>query len=85
MYREYHDIFMFNKVRTKVEVMLGISEDKIEVYPKLPYSSKKFWKRQKSFSNNMEGIVACDIVEKKENGKWIFRCFCHIYFKKNYR
>jgi target of rapamycin complex 2 subunit MAPKAP1 len=34
VYKEYHDILMYTKVRTKVEVMLGISEDKLEIYPK---------------------------------------------------
>ena len=37
MYQEYHGINMItNRIsRSKVEVMLGINEEKLEVYPKV--------------------------------------------------
>ena len=73
MYREFNDVYMYNVLNTKVEIMMAISEDKLEVYPKQPYSSRKFWKRQKSFSNNMDGIVECDITDKFDKGKRIFK------------
>ena len=37
VYKEYHGIHIFGKVRTKVEVIIGISEDKLEIYPKHRY------------------------------------------------
>ena len=58
--------------------MLGISEDKFEAYPKEPVTSgpaKLIWKRQKSFSCDLESVVACDVIEKRDNEKktWVFR------------
>lgn len=34
VYREYHNVYAINKVRAKVEVVFGISECKLEIYPK---------------------------------------------------
>ena len=41
MYQEYHGINMItNRIsRSKVEVMLGINEEKLEVYPKDGYEA----------------------------------------------
>ena len=50
IYQEFHGLYLVGKLRTRVEVMLGISELKLEVYPKTE-QGRKFWTRQKSFSN----------------------------------
>ena len=77
MYKEYQDVYIYSKVRTKIQVVLCVSEDKLEIYPKQIVSSAKFWQRQKSFSYHMDGIVACDIVDKKPNGQWVFKLVFH--------
>ncbi len=57
-------------MRAKVDVILALSEEKIEVYPKQQYSAANFWKRQKSLSYRMEAL-SCEVLEKRANGKWL--------------
>ncbi len=74
-YREYREgvTLLTSKMRAKVDVILALSEEKIEVYPKQQYSAAKFWKRQKSLSYRTEALVACEVLEKRANGKWLLR------------
>ncbi len=61
-------------MRAKVDVILALSEEKIEVYPKQQHPrGPKFWKRQKSLSYSTEALVACEVLEKRSNGKWLLR------------
>ncbi len=50
-----------SKMRAKVDVVMALSEEKIEIYPKQQHASAKFWKRQKSLSYNTEALVACEV------------------------
>ncbi|KAG1654955.1 Target of rapamycin complex 2 subunit MAPKAP1 [Nymphon striatum] len=73
LYRSF-TVHMFQKLRTKAEVHLGISGEKIEIDP-LQQKSNKFWNRQlkqKSVSYDIDMVAACELVEVKY-GKAIFR------------
>ena len=76
-YREYNNIYLITKYsRSKLELMMSISESKLEIYPKQTQllSPNIFWKKSRGpASYNIDGVVDCEIVEKKQNGKWIFR------------
>lgn len=56
--------------------MLGINEEKLEVYPKDADGgggAGMLWRRQKSASYDMSAIVDCYIVEKRSDEKWLFK------------
>ena len=67
--KNYATTCSLDQVRARVDVTLGISEDKVEVYPKHQHGATKFWRRQKSVSYAMDGIVACDVIDKKANSR----------------
>jgi len=60
------NVEIFTKVRTKVDIHLGISEDKVEIDPKQQSSSAKFWSKQKAVSYALDAVVSCEIVERKQ-------------------
>ncbi|KAL0267163.1 UNVERIFIED_CONTAM: hypothetical protein PYX00_009511 [Menopon gallinae] len=73
-----HQTFRVNmlyKMRSKVEVILAISGDKMEVHPVVPPHAKpggKMWK-QKAVVHDIRVVVFCEILELKSSGRAIFR------------
>ena len=63
------NVEIFTKVRTKVDVHLGISGDKVEIDPKQQSSSAKFWSKQKAVSYQLDQVVSCEILEKRQKGE----------------
>ncbi len=58
------------KYKAKFEVVLAISEDKIEVHPKSqPSGTTRFWSKQKSLVYNTDSLVACIV-------SLMFNCSC---------
>jgi len=62
------NVDIFTKVRTKVEIHLGISGDKVEIDPRQQTSSAKFWSKQKAVSYPMDVVVSCEIIDSKQKG-----------------
>ena len=54
------DVQMITKVRTKVDIHLGVSGEKVEIDPK-PQASWSVYK-QKAATYDMEAIVSCEVV-----------------------
>ncbi len=96
VYKEYHGVYIItNKIsRSKVEVMLGINEERLEVYPKDgDYGGSgsgmvggRIFRRQKSASYAMDTLVACDILEKRraDGERWSFRVV-HLTTEQDYK
>lgn len=73
LYKSYK-VLLLSKVRTKVEVNLGISGEKIDVDPVLKQNAgAKFLSKRKPISYDIDYIVACDLTETKSNNKAVFR------------
>lgn len=75
-YKEYGngDVYLVTKIKTKIPVNLAVSQDKFDVFPSSGSSSSaaRFWKHHHQ-SVNMDEVAACDVTEKKANGRWVFR------------
>jgi len=71
------NVEIFTKVRTKVDVHLGVSGDKVEIDPKHQSSSAKFWSKQKAVSYALDIVVSCEILEKRQRGDRV--CFRMVY------
>lgn len=71
LYESYR-VFIINKVRTKVEIHLGISGDKVEIDPVQQKSSKFSFAQQKAVSHNIDSIASCEFMYNKNN-KSVFR------------
>jgi len=75
------NVDIFTKVRTKVDIHLGISGDKVEIDPRQQTSSAKFWSKQKAVSYPMDVVVSCEILENKQKGnRDVFRM---VYLSDN--
>ncbi|KAI4459959.1 target of rapamycin complex 2 subunit mapkap1 [Holotrichia oblita] len=73
LYKSFQ-VHIINKVRSKVEIHLGISGEKIEIDPVQQKSSKFALVRQKAVSHHMDSVVWCDIIEEKSKEyKTVFR------------
>ncbi|XP_055380351.1 stress-activated map kinase-interacting protein 1 [Condylostylus longicornis] len=64
VYSSYH-LNIVGKGFFKSEVQLGISGERLEIYP--VSSNNKFWSKQKAISHNIESIGFCEILTKKTN------------------
>lgn len=71
LYQSYR-VYIINKVRTKTEIHLGISGEKLEIDPIQQKSSKFTLGRQKAVSYPMDSIACCNITEIKGN-RSVFR------------
>ncbi|XP_014251577.1 target of rapamycin complex 2 subunit MAPKAP1 [Cimex lectularius] len=85
------NICALNRVRTKTDIYLEISSDKLEVTPVIqPYLSSgrkvstKLWGKQRAKSHHMDDVVACDLTEHKSNSRSTFR-IVYYYHKKDTR
>lgn len=67
LYQSFN-VEIFTKVRTKVDIHLGISGDKVEIDPRQQSSSAKFWSKQKAVSYTLDKVVSCDILDKNKSG-----------------
>uniref|UniRef100_A0A1B6BX00 Target of rapamycin complex 2 subunit MAPKAP1 n=2 Tax=Clastoptera arizonana TaxID=38151 RepID=A0A1B6BX00_9HEMI len=73
LYQSY-TVYILNKVRTKTEVHLGISGEKVEIDPVVQQRVRsKFWVRPKASTYDMDNVVACDLTESKSNNRATFR------------
>lgn len=74
LYQSFN-VNIINKMRTKTEVVLGISGDKVEIDPVVQNHTKvsgKLW-RQKSLSYDIHLIVSCELIESKASNRALFR------------
>lgn len=67
LYQSFN-VEIFTRVRTKVDIHLGISGDKVEIDPRQQPSSAKFWSKQKAVSYALDKVVSCEIMEKSKAG-----------------
>ncbi|XP_017880673.1 stress-activated map kinase-interacting protein 1 isoform X1 [Ceratina calcarata] len=71
LYQSYR-VYIINKVRTKTEIYLGISGEKIEINPIITgKGAGRFWNRQRAVSYRIDNIAWCEITETK-GSKTIF-------------
>nr|XP_034182069.1 target of rapamycin complex 2 subunit MAPKAP1 [Osmia lignaria] len=71
LYQSYR-VYIINKVRTKTEIYLGISGEKIEINPIITgKGAGRFWNRQRAVSYQIDNIAWCEITETK-GSKTIF-------------
>ncbi|XP_031844317.1 SAPK-interacting protein 1 [Nomia melanderi] len=71
LYQSYR-VYIINKVRTKTEICLGISGEKIEINPIMTgKGAGRFWNRQRAVSYQIDNIAWCEITETK-GSKTIF-------------
>ncbi|KAL3280040.1 hypothetical protein HHI36_017547 [Cryptolaemus montrouzieri] len=73
LYQSYQ-VNIVTKMRSRVEIHLGISGDKIEIDPIHPQSSKFTLNKQKPVSCHMDSVAWCEITESR-NSKTSFRVF----------
>lgn len=79
-YQSYH-VYILSKVRTKTEIHLGVSGEKIEIDPVIQQKvSAKLWNRQKAVSYDMDCVVACDLTDTKSSSRSTFRL---VYYNVN--
>ncbi|XP_012349336.1 target of rapamycin complex 2 subunit MAPKAP1 isoform X2 [Apis florea] len=65
LYQSYR-VYIINKVRTKSEIYLGISGEKIEINPIITgKGAGRFWNRQRAVSYQIDNIAWCEITETK--------------------
>ncbi|XP_076755192.1 SAPK-interacting protein 1 isoform X3 [Xylocopa sonorina] len=71
LYQSYR-VYIINKVRTKTEIYLGISGEKIEINPIITTKGAvRFWNRQRAVSYQIDNIAWCEATETK-GSKTIF-------------
>uniref|UniRef100_A0A8D8YXE3 Stress-activated map kinase-interacting protein 1 n=2 Tax=Cacopsylla melanoneura TaxID=428564 RepID=A0A8D8YXE3_9HEMI len=68
LYQSYR-VYMLNKFRTKSEILLGVSGEKIEIDPVInnKTGSRYIWNKQKAVTYDIDAIVACDLTQNKSN------------------
>lgn len=73
LYKSFQ-VHIINKVRSKIEIHLGISGEKIEIDPVQQKTSKFALVRQKAVSHHMDSVAWCDTIEEKsKESKVVFR------------
>ncbi|XP_076232253.1 SAPK-interacting protein 1 [Calliopsis andreniformis] len=71
LYQSYR-VYIISKVRTKTEIYLGISGEKIEINPIITgKGAGRFWNRQRAVSYQIDNIAWCEVTETK-GSKTIF-------------
>ncbi len=76
-YQEYRDVWLVTKIKSKLAVVLAISQDKVDIFPHQTPSSR-LWNAATIVPFNgsieVEHVVGCDITEKSdEEDLWTFR------------
>jgi len=82
-YKEYSGVTLLpsGKMRAKADVVLALSEEKVEVHPLKQQAATasavaKLWKqgsKPKPASYAADSLVACDVLERKANGRCVVR------------
>jgi hypothetical protein len=72
LYKSYK-VFMINKMRTKAEMLLGISGEKIEIDP-VQKNSKFVLVKQKPINHDIDMVAWCETVDSRSN-RTVFRIF----------
>nr|KAG5701742.1 hypothetical protein BaRGS_004344 [Batillaria attramentaria] len=70
-YKSYM-VTMVHKLRTNTEVQLGISGEKVEIDPVSVRGTARLF-RQRAVTYDADSIADCDLLEKKSNGRAVFR------------
>ncbi|KAK7094489.1 target of rapamycin complex 2 subunit MAPKAP1-like [Littorina saxatilis] len=65
-------VMMVHRLRANTEVQLGVSGEKVEIDPVQVRSSIRLI-RQKPVTHEADSIADCDLLEKKSNGRGVFR------------
>ena len=65
------DVQMITKVRTKVDIHLGISGEKVEIDPRQQPSWSVY--KQKACTYDMDNIVSCEVVETQGENRKVFK------------
>lgn len=78
LYQSY-TVYIISKVRTKTEIHLGISGEKLEIDPIQQKSSKFMLGRQKAVSYPMDSIACCESMDIKGN-----RCVFRIMYSQSF-
>lgn len=75
------NVYVLNKVRARSEIHLGISGEKLEIFPVIQQRvSARLWGgKQRAETFSMEDVVSCDVTEHKSNNRSTFRL---LYCKK---
>ncbi|XP_044259448.1 stress-activated map kinase-interacting protein 1 [Tribolium madens] len=71
LYKSYK-VYMINKMRTKVEIHLGISGEKIEIDP-VQKNSKFLLVKQKPINHDMDMIAWCEAIDTSKSNKTTFK------------
>lgn len=59
-------VYIISKVRTKTEIYLGISGEKIEINPVITgKGAGRFWNRHRAVSYQIDNIAWCEVTETK--------------------
>lgn len=66
LYQSYH-VFIIHKVRARIEILLGISGEKLEIDPVQQKNSKFTFVKQKAVSHHMDTVAWCEITDIKSN------------------
>ena len=67
-----NQLVSFEKVRTKIDIHLGISGDKIEIDPQQQPSTWSMYK-QKAATYDMDNIVSCEVVDRAGEERQVFK------------
>lgn len=67
-----YKVFLLHKVRTRTNIQLGVSGEKLEIDP-LGTSSLPWQRLAKPVSHHMDSVASCDLLETKSTGRAIFR------------
>lgn len=65
-YYKAYRLYFITKKHFKVEVQLGISDEKIEIDP-IQQKNTKFWTKMKAIHYSMDSVAFCDYLEQKSN------------------
>ncbi|CAH0771797.1 unnamed protein product [Bemisia tabaci] len=66
-------VHIINRVRSRTEVFLGVSGEKVEIYPVASQRGPFWWSKSRSATYSIDSVVACDLRENKSNNKAVFR------------
>ena len=66
-------------MKTKVDVQVGISCEKIEIDPLQQATSARFWSKQKAVSYDMDNVVSCEVIFQVY---WRLPDFSNSYLEK---
>ncbi|XP_063226054.1 stress-activated map kinase-interacting protein 1 isoform X2 [Bacillus rossius redtenbacheri] len=76
LYQSYR-INIVNKMRSKSEIHLGVSGEKVEIDPVVQQKvGARFWNKQRAVSYDVDSVAACDLTETRPGARATFRLVC---------